>query len=336
MAIRSPHDSEDSAELRAKRTALSGAIFLTFLAFLIQIGGAWYTGSLALLGDTAHLFTDLFSLIISLLAVVLSLRPTTSLRSFGLFRLEVLAAFVNGLLLVGTAAFLAFEAVERLWTGAPPVRALPLMVVAAIGLLLNLLSAYMLSRAMVGHAHHGHGHGHDHGHDHDHAPGDDHGHGHNHHQHGHAHPQEHDRNLRAAFLHVLSDALSSVAVVAGAVLTHFTGWAWVDAALALILAFVIARWSWRLVQESAHVLLESTPRHLDAEKIRGELRTADSRVLNVEDLHVWEITSRMYAATAEVEAKVTNLMELEEVRKCLHEKLRDRGIGHVVLEIRSR
>lgn len=320
---RSPHEETSDDSVVRKKRALGLAIGLSLLAFIGQLVGAYFTGSLALLGDTAHLFTDLFSLTVSLIAVTLSTRPATELRSFGLYRLEVLATFLNGILLVLVALSLSWEAVERLQEPAP-VLALPLMAIAAGGLLVNLLAAYLLSRALRGEATvHAHSHGHGAGHDHDHQ-----------HDHGHAHGDG-DRNIRGAMLHVLSDALGSVAVVIGALITYLTDWLWVDPALALVLALVILRWSWRLLMDAGHVLLEGTPSHLSVTKIAAAMRGLDQRVLAVEDLHVWEITSRMYAATAEVRVRCDSLAEAEALRIQLQDRLeRDFGIGHTVLALR--
>lgn len=334
-AWRSPHDSGLSATA-LQRNALIAALSLSVIAFVGQLAGAWYTGSLALLGDTAHLFTDLLSLAMSLTAVLLAARPADHARSFGLYRLEVLAAFLNGLLLVGVSIGLGYESVQRLF--APQeIRALPLLYVSVGGLCLNLLSALVLARALKGVANAPVHHHHEHSHDHHHGCG----HGHDHklappqaHHHDHA---VDDRNLRGAFLHVLSDALSSVAVMAGALIVYFTGYFIVDAILGLALAFVIAFWSLRLLLDAGHVLLEATPRHISAERVVARLRGKDSRVLAVEDLHVWEITSRMYAATAEVRVSVTELNEAELIRVALDECLREEfGIAHSVLAIRPR
>ena len=114
-AWRSPHDSHVAFHV-GKRDALISAILLSVLAFVLQLGGAWYTGSLALFGDSAHLLTDLLSLILSLGAVILAARPLTQGRSFGFYRMEVLASFVNGLLLLVVALGLARESLLRLWS----------------------------------------------------------------------------------------------------------------------------------------------------------------------------------------------------------------------------
>lgn len=332
--MRSPHDK--NIQSTVKKQALILAILLSLLAFLGQIVGAWYTGSIALLGDTAHVFTDLFSLLMSLVAVVMAANPTTEVRSFGLYRLEVLAAFLNGLLLLVVSLGLVYESVNRFFHP-HEILPLPLIAVALFGLIMNLLSAYSLSRAMKlkteGSAAQFQLVKENPLHISEHC---DHSHPHDHHHHGHSHSHSHsDRNLNSALMHVISDAVGSVAVIVGAIFIYFLGWNWVDPVLGLILALVILRWGGTLVLDSAHVLLEGTPTHIHPEKIIRELKECDSRIVKIEDLHVWEITSSMYAATAEVEVNESSLEQSEFLRKKLHGILAGKyGIAHIVLAIR--
>jgi cation diffusion facilitator family transporter len=338
---RSPHDAHSSFHL-GKKNAILGAIALSLLAFVLQVIGAWLTGSLALAGDSAHLLTDLVSLLMTLAAVILATRPATEVRSFGLFRLEVLATFVNGILLLGVSLVLLVEGAERV-LHPQAVAAGPLAVVAGIGLVFNLLAGFLLQRAAREEGidfHAGHNHGHEHAHDH----------GHEHHSQdgrhdcGHHHGQEEldrqnhlhsDRNLQSALLHIWSDALNSVAVIAGALVVQFTGYNQADALVGIGIAYFILRWSWRVIRDAGHVLLEGTPRHIRTTELLQALQGLDSRVREVEDLHVWEITSRMYAATAEIYVAEMSLAQSEELRERLHELLHDRfGIAHVVLAIR--
>ena len=325
---RSPHDDQPGIHL-GKRDALLGALALSLAALILQLAGAWYTGSLGLFGDSLHVLTDLFSLFMSLAAVVLVAKPVSAEKSFGLYRLEVLASFTNGLLLLVVAIGLAKEAIERLW--APePVKALPLIFVASIGLIFNLLSAWLLHRASGGHGH-SHQHHHHHGED-------CHGHAHQHQESGSRVEAAHlhaDRNLESALLHVWSDAMGSIAVIVGAVVIEFSGKFWVDALVGLLLALWIFRWSCRVISDSAHVLLESTPRHVNLDELKRRLQGLHSSVVSIEDLHVWELTSRMYVATAEVKLKAATLEEAESVRRLMHELMHDHfGIAHVVLAMR--
>ncbi len=321
---RSPHDV--ATPNQRKKRALLIAIFFCVLAFLVQLVGAFYTGSIALLGDTAHLFTDLFSLIISLVAVILSERPTTKLRSFGLYRLEVLAGFMNGVLLLAVSLFLIWESVERLITP-QSLAAGPLLFTALVGFILNLLSAAALWLVMRGEAHqHHHHHGHAHDHDHNHAHD---------HQHGH-HSHHEDRNIRGALLHVLSDALGSLAVMIAAVLIHYTGYVQIDAIIGMVLSVLISYWSIRLMIDTAHVLLESTPKHIKSELLLKDLQELDGAIQKIDDVHVWEITSRMYAATGEIFVHSMSLEQADAIRHKANELLRDRyGIAHAVLAVRK-
>jgi cobalt-zinc-cadmium efflux system protein len=324
MNARSPHDLPDRKSLQPKKLALILAIFLSLFGFGIQVFGSLYTGSLALLGDTAHLFTDLLSLFISLVAIVLSSRPSTPYRSFGLYRLEILASFLNGVLLFVVSVALCWEGIERL-LDPKPVLTIPLIFVAGIGLLLNLLAAWALSRAMIEGKHHHHDHHHDHHHHHDHS----------HESHHHHHHKGEDRNLRSAFLHVLSDAISSVAVIIGAIVAQFTQWLWIDPLLAVILAAIIFRWAIRLLLDSSHVLLEGVPHHLKIDQVQKELESVDDRIFSVEDLHIWEITSQMYAATLEVRVKEVSLKEANLIRENLVRLLKEKfGIAHSVVAIK--
>jgi cobalt-zinc-cadmium efflux system protein len=126
-----------------------------------------------------------------------------------------------------------------------------------------------------------------------------------------------------------------VAVIAGGVLMQLSGRMWIDAAVGILLALWILRWAWHVILDSGHVLLESTPRHVRTEKLISDLRGLDSRVEGVDDLHVWELTSRMYAATAEVRVREMSLGETETLRQKMHQHLKEEfGIAHVVLAIR--
>ena len=133
-------------------------------------------------------------------------------------------------------------------------------------------------------------------------------------------------------MHVLSDALGSLAVVVGAIITYLTDWLWVDPLLAILLSAVILRWSVRLLLDSGHVLLEGTPRHIKVEKIVTELKGIDGRVTDVEDLHVWEITSGMPMLSAHV--LVGPDADCHAIRSELELLLRSEfEIGHTTLQV---
>ncbi len=194
------------------------------------------------------------------------------------------------------ALLIAYESIQRLLH---PVHiafgeAIP---VAAVGLCVNLASAWLLHDD--GH-HHGHGHD-NHGHDHEHSHGHDHQHDeHDHHSHpaGHAH----DLNLRAAYVHVLADATVSVLAIVGLTAGRFLGWVWMDPVMGLVGSAVIANWSWGLVRAAGAVLLDMSPDDHLAHEIGGRLEVKGDRIT---DLHVWRVGPGHASAVVSLASETT-------------------------------
>jgi cation diffusion facilitator family transporter len=282
----------------ARQRALGWVVLLTLVTMVAELAAGWWTGSLALTADGWHMGTHALALGGAWLAYRLSARAGEGF-AFGGWKIEVLAAYTSGLLLLAVALWIVFDALRRLW--APePVQYLPALGVATIGLVVNLLSAWLLMRAEPGHAEHsehphaehGHAHAHDH-HPHDHHP-------HDHHDHDHHHGHGHDHNYQAALLHVLADALTSLLAIVALAGGALWGWGWLDAAVALVGAVVIARWAQGVLGRSARVLVDATA---DAE-LRAQIRRAvecdgDARVA---DLHVWQVGGQAWSAALSVVA----------------------------------
>ena len=262
---------------------------------LVEFIGGIFANSLALVSDAGHMFTHFFALGVSLFAIVVASRPAPLERSFGLYRIEILAAFVNGLALIGVAVYIMYESVVR-FLEPQPIAEMQMLVIAVAGLVVNLVSALLL--AGVG---------------------------------------RHDLNVRSAFLHMLGDTLSSVAVVAGAVVIHFTGWLRVDPALGGLIAVMIGIWSCRLLRDSASVLLESTPKHIRVSELDEALRGETPEIKGLHDIHVWEITSGMYAMTAHATVEPETTVErLEEIRAHMESFVREAfRIGHTAFQFES-
>lgn len=249
---------------------------------LLEFIGGTYAHSLALVSDAAHMLTDVLSLSLSYVAIKISLKPENYEKSFGYYRAEVLVALLNGVLLLGVAVWILFEAWQRL-QHPQAVNLILMLGIGALGLLINLLSAYWLHAV-----------------------------------------KEKSINVRGAFLHVLSDALSSVGVVGGAILIYFTGWLWLDSLLSVLISALIFYWAFKIVLDSVHVLMESTPKHISVEKMQKEILEKFPQVQNMHDIHVWEITSHMYALTAHLQVSdipVSETMEItEKISAFLSEK----------------
>lgn len=235
--------------------SLLAVIALSGLMMVAEIVGAIYSGSLALLSDGVHMFGHVGAAILSYGAIFLAMREAPAEKTYRYWRLEVLAALANALLLLPLAAFLIYESLRR-WHENQPVELLAMTGIGAAGLAVNVACAGIL------HRHSGQ-----------------------------------SLNVRSAYLHMVADAASSIAVVLAAVLIFATGSTVFDLGAAVLISGLITLWSVRLMRESCSILLESAPRGIRIDEIRQEiLRVGD--VQEVHDIHVWAITSRMYSLTA--------------------------------------
>lgn len=244
-----------------------------------MLAGKLY-GSMALVADGWHMSTHAGAMLITALAYGYARRHAANPRfSFGTGKMGDLAGFASAVVLAIVALLIAWESFLRL-TNPVPIRFEQAIAVAVIGLVVNLVSARLLHGG-PGHHHHGHDHRHDHHHaDHDHG------------RHGH------DNNLRAAYLHVLADALTSVLAIAALLVGRSYGWLWADPAMGVVGALVIARWSWGLIRDAGGVLLDAPA---EGPQVRQEIEdilaaTGDT----LKDLHVWQIGPGHFAAIVSV------------------------------------
>jgi len=264
-------------------------IALTASMMVIEIAAGTIYGSMALVADGWHMSTHAAALMITALAYLYARKHARDPRfTFGTGKLGDLAAFASAVVLALVALLIGWESFGRLLSPVP-ISFDQAIAVAVIGLVVNLLSAWLLRDD---HAHH-HGHGHHHHHD---------GHAHAHDDQGHHHQSEaageepgaQDNNLRGAYLHVLADALTSVLAIVALTLGRLNGWIWADAAMGIVGALVIARWSWSLIRDAGAVLLDIVPGERDLpERIRRELEVGGDRIT---DLHVWQVGPGHYAA----------------------------------------
>ncbi len=250
-------------------------IALTASMMVIEIVGGAIYGSMALMADGWHMATHAAALMISAVAYLYARRHARDRRfTFGTGKLGDLAGFASAVVLGIVALLIGWESLLRL-ANPVPISFNQAILVAVIGLAVNLISAWLL-REDHGHHHH---HGHSHGHDHDHG-------------HGHVHGQ--DNNLRAAYLHVLADALTSVLAIVALVVGSFNGWVWADPLMGVVGALVIARWSIGLMRQSGGVLLDAVP---EDGQLAGAIRSALSgEGGTITDLHVWQVGPGHHAA----------------------------------------
>ncbi len=280
-----PHDhvflGRDHA--RAERRTWAVIVLCTAMMVAEIVGGALF-GSLALIADGLHMSTHAGALLLAALAYTLARRYAFDPNfTFGTGKFGDLAGYSSAIVLAMIALLIGYEAVLR-FLNPVPIAFNEAILIAALGLLVNIASAWLLAG---GHDHgHGHGHGHAHHHDHphDHDHDDDH---HNDHDHDHARGRHHhDNNMRAAVVHVAADAAVSVLVIIGLLLARTFGWLWMDPLAGLIGALVIASWSVGLVRDTGAILLDRVPDAGMAEKVRRAIESEGDRVT---DLHLWRL-----------------------------------------------
>ncbi|HEX3097835.1 MAG TPA: CDF family Co(II)/Ni(II) efflux transporter DmeF [Usitatibacter sp.] len=298
------HDHAFDAGNRAGERRTWAVVAITAATMVAEIVAGVMTGSMALLADGWHMATHVVALSIAGAAYLLARRWSRDARfTFGTWKIEVLGAFSSALLLGVVALAMVIESVHRLVEPAPIQFGVALGV-AGLGLVVNLVSAWILES---GHDHdHGHAHGrdpsHDH-HEHDHDHGHDHGHGHAHGAKPRAHaaePKHHDINLRSAYVHVLADAFTSVLAIVALAAGLWMGWTWLDPVMGLVGSGVIVSWVATLMRDSSRILLD---REMDApvvDRIRGAIESDGDA--EIADLHVWRVGRASHAAIITVVA----------------------------------
>ncbi|MGH2705028.1 MAG: cation diffusion facilitator family transporter [Actinomycetota bacterium] len=273
----------------AGRRDLGMVLGITGGFLLVEVVAGIVSGSLALLADAGHMLHDAAALGLALVAMRFAERPATPEKTYGWYRIDILAALANGVLLVVVTVGVVWEALHRL-TNPPHVRGGLMLSVAVAGLLVNVAAAAILwSR------------------------------------------RGESPNLRAAFLHVISDALGSVAVILAAAVILTTRWELADPVASAAIALLIGFSAFRLLRHTLNVLLEATPQHIDLGHVRATMLAIDG-VGSVHDLHIWTLTTRFVALSAHavVEEGWSTQDVLGTIRQTLGERF---GIEHVTVQL---
>lgn len=256
----------DSHERNERRARFVIALTVTMMVGEI-IAGTVY-GSMALVADGWHMATHATAMLIAALAYYYARRNAHNPRfTFGTGKMGDLAGFASAIVLALIALMIGWESLIRL-EHPVPIQFKDAIAVATLGLAVNIASAWLLRED-----HHPH-----HGHDHTDA---------HHAHHGHGHMKGRDNNLRAAYVHVLADALTSVLAIIALTFGSIYGWIWLDPMMGIVGALIIANWSWGLIRDAGAVLLDYLPAH---EHLPNEIRAAvESSANRITDLHVWQL-----------------------------------------------
>ncbi|XP_010533531.1 PREDICTED: metal tolerance protein A2-like [Tarenaya hassleriana] len=355
--------SMDAKERAASMRKLLMAVLLCAVFMTVEVVGGIKANSLAILTDAAHLLSDVAAFAISLFSLWASGWEANPRQSYGFFRIEILGALVSIQMIWLLAGILVYEAIARLINDTGEVQGFLMFIVSAFGLLVNIAMALLL-----GHDH-GHGHGHDHGHSHSHGHGltitthhhhhhdSNSSHGHDHHSHqntdelrlsesllekgpaaencqGNEIKLEKQRNInvQGAYLHVLGDSIQSVGVmIGGAIIWYKPEWKIIDLICTLVFSVIVLGTTIRMLRNILEVLMESTPREIDATRLEEGLCEMNE-VVAVHELHIWAITvgKVLLACHVKIRPEADADMVLDKVIDYIK---REFNITHVTIQI---
>lgn len=303
-------------EIMKQRIRKLRIVFYIVAGFLaVEVVFGITTGSLALLADAGHMVADVGGLALALFAISYSRKPPTPQRTFGFYRLEILAALANGIVLILISLYILYEAYWRI-IEPRQIDVPPMLVVACIGLVVNVVGIFLLK----GHSHN--------------IPlnpvgrveqlsDGDHKHSKN--------EKESDLNMQGAYLEVLSDTLGSVGIIIAGIIIYLTGFYLADPIVSIVLALFIFPRTWRLLNKSLHILMEGVPANISHEEVKNSILQIKG-VTGIFELHIWTITSGLNALSAHVVVidPSRSLEVLQEINSLLEKKFR---ITHATIQI---
>ena len=261
------------------KKVLKWALSITLITMFLEFFYGFLSNSLALISDAIHMFTHSFALIVSLLAIIIASKTAPISKTFGYYRIEVIAAFINGITIILSIIWIVYEAYQR-FLEPQVIDIKTVIIVAIIGLFVNIITGVILMQG-----------------------------------------DKDNINLKSAFIHMLSDALSSVAIIIGYIVIYFTSWYFVDIILALIVSLVILKWAIDILKNSTNTLLESSP--VDVKEVK-EYIERNGKVLELHDIHIWEITQDMYNMTAHIKIDKKDLENYEEILHQINHNLKEK------------
>ncbi|WP_019672905.1 cation diffusion facilitator family transporter [Psychrobacter lutiphocae] len=298
------HDDPEIRDLsKEKRLLLISFLLITFFMLVEAIGGL-LTHSLALLSDAGHMLSDAAALGATLLAFKIGEKQASDEKTFGYKRFEILVAGANGATLIIISVMIVWEAIDR-FTSPPEVASHGMLIIATIGLIVNLVVAWLLHS------------------------------GSNHHHHDDPLSDEKNLNMHSAYLHVLGDLLGSVAAIVAALAMIWMDWWWADPVASIIVAVLILVSGYRVVKASAHILMEGTPEEISLSEVEQTI-LGHKDIIAVHDLHVWSITSGLHALSCHVVVDSDmRILEASELIHSLELSLEKLGISHTTIQVES-
>lgn len=285
------HDHTHGAN---KKILLISFIIITLYMIVEAIGG-FLTNSLALLADAGHMLSDAISLGIALLAFTLGEKAANYSKTYGYKRFEILAAVLNGVTLVVIAVYIFYEAIGR-FQNPPEVASTGMLIIACIGLLVNIVVAWIMMRGA---------------------------------------DVEENLNMRGAYLHVISDMLGSIGAIIAALLIISFGWGWADPLASVIVAALVLRSGYYVTKSGLHILMEGTPENVDVDDVIQTILNTKG-IHDVHDLHIWSITSGLNALSchAVVDDQMT-IAESDQLLRQIEHDLEHQNIHHMTIQLET-
>lgn len=265
-------------------------MMLNFLITAAEIIGGIASGSLSLISDALHNFSDGISIVISYIAIRLSKHPETESYTFGLKRAEILAAVVNSSTLIAICFYLFKESYKR-FTAPEPIEGGIMMLTATVGLLANVIGTLLLREGSRG-----------------------------------------NMNIRSAYLHLMSDAVSSVAVILGGAAICFFNIYWLDPVLTVLISLYVLKESFDIIKDATNVLMMGSPKSVSLEEIQKEIEQIPG-VRNLHHIHIWMLNENSVHFEGHVEVEDMPVSESARIRELIEEKLHRHHISHVTLQI---
>ena len=282
------HNHSHSAETSGTRLFIT--ILLNFTITIVEIIGGIISGSLSLISDAMHNFSDGVAVIISYIAIRLNKKPKDYKFTFGYKRAEILAAVFNASVLIGISLFLFIEAYNR-FVNPEEIEGGTMIIVASIGLVANIIGTLLLKSGAAD-----------------------------------------NMNIRSAYLHLFSDAVSSVGVILGGVFIYYYNIYWIDPLITVLISLYIIKESWEIVKEAIEILMMAAPDKISIENIENEITKIDG-IDSIHHVHFWKVNEKDIHFEAHVKVKDMQVSETEEliakVEKILHDEFK---IGHVTLQ----
>lgn len=288
------HQFDEGNPLAQKKILI--ATILTGVMMVFEIFGGWFFNSMALLADGWHMSSHMLALGLAYFAYKMARKYARDQRfCFGTWKIEILAGYSSAILLMVVAVFMGVQSIERLFNPVN-IHYNEAISIAIVGLIVNFICAWLLREN-----------------------------GHHHHHHSH---DDHDLNQKAAFLHVVADAVTSVLAIIALFAGKYFGWDFLDAVLGIVGAVLVAQWSWGLIRETGKTLLDAEMEHPVVKEIQEVVEELDNQI-TITDLHVWKVGRSKFSCILSLNT-VNDSLTAEVVRKALsiHEE-----IVHISVEI---